>query len=189
MPPHVCHGLRGLPPGCDWSVTDFWSWDAHEVWLRCPDEVDGDGVPGGALNLNSTNYPNHGHYGESPLSRKNPHGTARNRTWDLMISSQKHWPLDHKAGRTSNLLSVLFLTLRCVTLYWRSVVELFVFSGPVAVTVTACWSTVCTTVSTGHLSVHGHLHCDTVTHSVRLRIIVTEHTHTVINPLSVLFNL
>jgi hypothetical protein len=29
------------PPGCGWSVTDFWSWDAHKVQLRCPYEVDG----------------------------------------------------------------------------------------------------------------------------------------------------
>jgi hypothetical protein len=28
------------PPGCDRSVTDFSVWDAHEVHLRCPDEVD-----------------------------------------------------------------------------------------------------------------------------------------------------
>jgi hypothetical protein len=50
MPPHVPYGLCGLPPGCDWSVTDFWGWDAHEAWLRFPDEVD----PEGALNLNLT---------------------------------------------------------------------------------------------------------------------------------------
>jgi hypothetical protein len=30
------------PPGCGWSVTDFWGWDANEARLRCPDEVDGD---------------------------------------------------------------------------------------------------------------------------------------------------
>jgi hypothetical protein len=30
------------------------------------------GVPGGALNLNSTNYPDHGHHGDSRLSGKNP---------------------------------------------------------------------------------------------------------------------
>jgi hypothetical protein len=29
-------------PGCGRSITDFWGWDAHEVQLRCPDEVDGD---------------------------------------------------------------------------------------------------------------------------------------------------
>jgi hypothetical protein len=42
MPPHVRHGLRGLPPGCGRSVTDFWGWDAHEVRLHCPDELVGD---------------------------------------------------------------------------------------------------------------------------------------------------
>jgi hypothetical protein len=38
------------------------------------------GIPGGALNLNSTNYPDHGHHGDAPLSGKNPHvraGTSR----------------------------------------------------------------------------------------------------------------
>jgi hypothetical protein len=47
------------------------------------------GVPGGALNLNSTNYPDHGSHRDPPLSGKNPHGRAGNRTRDLMISSQK----------------------------------------------------------------------------------------------------
>jgi hypothetical protein len=32
------------------------------------------------------------------VSRKNPHGRTGNRTRDLMISSQKLWPLDHEAG-------------------------------------------------------------------------------------------
>jgi hypothetical protein len=31
----------------------------------------GYGVPGGALNLNSTDYPDHGHHGDPPLSGKN----------------------------------------------------------------------------------------------------------------------
>jgi hypothetical protein len=47
------------------------------------------GVPGGALNLNSTNYPDPGHHGDPPVSGKNLHGRAGNGTWDLMISSQK----------------------------------------------------------------------------------------------------
>jgi hypothetical protein len=51
--------------------------------------VDEYGVPGGALKLNS-NYPDHGHHEDPPLSGKNPHGRAGNRTWDLIISSQKH---------------------------------------------------------------------------------------------------
>jgi hypothetical protein len=111
MPPHVPYGHRGIHPGCGRSVNDFWGWDAYEAQLRCPDEVDGDiwiwsvvrwmviygyGVPGGALNLNSTNYPDHGHQGDPPLSEKNPHGRAGNRTRDLLISRQKHWPLDHE---------------------------------------------------------------------------------------------
>jgi hypothetical protein len=45
------------------------------------------GVPGWALNLNSTNY--HGHHGDPPLSGKIPHGRAGNRPRELMISSQK----------------------------------------------------------------------------------------------------
>jgi hypothetical protein len=36
------------------------------------------GVPGGALNLNSTNYPDHGHHGDPPLSGKYPDGRAGN---------------------------------------------------------------------------------------------------------------
>jgi hypothetical protein len=46
-------------------------------------------VPGGALNLKSTNYPDHGRHGDLPLKGKNPYGRTGNRTRDLMISSQK----------------------------------------------------------------------------------------------------
>ena len=55
-------------------------------------------VPGGTLNLISTKYPDHGHHGHLPLSRKNAHGRAGNRTRDLMVSSQELWPPSHKAG-------------------------------------------------------------------------------------------
>jgi hypothetical protein len=48
------------------------------------------GVPEGALNLNSTNYPDHGHHEDPSLSGKNPQGRAENRTQDFMIRSQKH---------------------------------------------------------------------------------------------------
>jgi hypothetical protein len=45
-----------LSPGHGRSVTDFWSWDAHEAQSRCPDGawvvIEEDVVPGGALNLN-----------------------------------------------------------------------------------------------------------------------------------------
>ena len=50
------------------------------------------------LKSNSTSYPDHGHHGDPPPTRKNPHARAGNRTRDLVISSQKLWPLDHEAG-------------------------------------------------------------------------------------------
>ena len=64
-----------LPPGHGDSVTDFWGWDAHEARLRCPDDVwvvIEDVVPGGALNLNSTNLPRPWSLRESSPSRKIP---------------------------------------------------------------------------------------------------------------------
>jgi hypothetical protein len=82
------------PPGCGWNVTDFLGWDAHEAQLHCLDEVDGDiygyEVTGGALNLKSTNYPDHGRQGDLPLQGKIPmaepgieHGTS----WSVVRNS------------------------------------------------------------------------------------------------------
>ena len=62
--------------------------------LRCPHKNDGEmrgesEVPGGgALNLISTKYPDHGHHGCLTLSRKNAYNRAVNRTRDLMVSCQ-----------------------------------------------------------------------------------------------------
>jgi hypothetical protein len=56
-------------------------------------------VAGGTLNLSSTKLPKPCSPWESSPSRKNPHVRTGNRTRDLMISSQKLWPLDHEAGR------------------------------------------------------------------------------------------
>ena len=39
--------------------------------------------------------------------KENSHGRARNRTRDLMISSQKLWPLDHEAGHETSFLDRL----------------------------------------------------------------------------------
>ena len=65
-----------LPPGHGRSVTDFWGWNAHEAQLRCPNDVwvvtERDVVPGGALNLNSTNLPRPWSPQESSPSRKIP---------------------------------------------------------------------------------------------------------------------
>jgi len=64
MPPYVLSAfvVSFPPPGCGWSVTDFWSWDAQQARLRCPSENDGEmkgesEVSGGlgALTLISTN--------------------------------------------------------------------------------------------------------------------------------------
>ena len=65
-----------FPPGCGYSVADFWGWDSHEARLRCSDEVSGDmcedEVPGWALKSKSTNYPDHGHHRDLPLPGKIP---------------------------------------------------------------------------------------------------------------------
>jgi len=37
MPPPVLVNLMVFPPGCGYSVADFWGWDAHEG-----EEVSGD---------------------------------------------------------------------------------------------------------------------------------------------------
>ena len=50
------------------------------------------------LKSNSTNYPDHGHHGDAPHTRKNSHIRAGNRTRNLVVSSQKLWPPDHEAG-------------------------------------------------------------------------------------------
>jgi hypothetical protein len=99
-----CHHMSLMefvvsPPGCGRSVTDFWDWDTHEAQLRCPDEVDSDiwSIRRG-LNISSTKLPRPWSPRESSPSRKNPNGKTGNRTRDLMIISQKHWPLDHEAG-------------------------------------------------------------------------------------------
>ena len=65
-----------LPPGHSSSVTDFWDWDAHGAQLRCPAGVwvviEEDVLPGGALNLNSTNLLRPWSPRESSPSRKIP---------------------------------------------------------------------------------------------------------------------
>ena len=92
-----------LPPGHGRSVTN-WGWDAHEAQLCCPTGVwvviEEDVVPGGALNLNSTNLP----IPWSPRKSSPSHGRAGNWTRDLMISSQRLWPLDHEAGPDSKYI-------------------------------------------------------------------------------------
>ena len=101
IPPHVLVDFVVLPPGQGRSVTDFWGWDAHEAQLRCPDDVSGDI---GGCSARRALKPK---FYQPTLTmvtagilpfRETSHGSAGNRTRDLMISSQRLWPLDHEAG-------------------------------------------------------------------------------------------
>jgi hypothetical protein len=65
-------------------------------------------VPGGTLNLSYTKLPRPWSPWESSSLRKNPHGRTRNWTQDLMISSQKLWPLDHEAGQGVIILNYIY---------------------------------------------------------------------------------
>jgi hypothetical protein len=105
------------PPGCGRSVTDFWGWDAHEAQLRCPDEVDGDmWSTRRGLNLSPTKLSRPWSPWESSPLRKTPHDRAGKRTRDLMISSQKLWPLDHEAShvKIQSLANVAAYVWVCV---------------------------------------------------------------------------
>ena len=107
MPPHVLCGLHG-PPSWAWqSVTDFWSWDVHEVQLRCLDDVSGDI---GGFHARKALKPKLYQPTQTMVTagilpfRENSHGRAGNRIRDLMISSQRLWPLDHEAGRKQQII-------------------------------------------------------------------------------------
>jgi hypothetical protein len=58
-------------------------------------------VPGGALNLKYINYPDHDRQGDLPLKEISPWQNRQSNP-DLIISSQKLWPLDHEARLLSS---------------------------------------------------------------------------------------
>jgi hypothetical protein len=80
--------------------------------LRCPDDVSDDmyerGVPGRALNLNSTGYPDHDRYGDLPLQGKIPTaelGIEPGISWLVVLIS------DHQATRlvaNNNIVQFLY---------------------------------------------------------------------------------
>jgi hypothetical protein len=116
MPPHVHIDFVVPAPVFGQSVTDFWGWGIHRAQLRCPDDVSDDmyegGEPGGALNLNSTNYPDHGRYGDFPLQGKIPTaetGIEPGTSWPVVISS------DHQARRLVAMTSCYYTVLCYVT--------------------------------------------------------------------------
>ena len=102
MPPHVVCGLRGPPS---------WAWQECNLLLSL-------GRQWGAVTLSrwSVSGDRWGCIARRALKpkvykstqtmdtvgifpfRENSHGRAWNRTRDLMVSSQRLWPLDHEAG-------------------------------------------------------------------------------------------
>jgi len=112
MPPHVLVDFMVLPPGRGSSVTDFWGWETHEAQLRCPDDVSGDS---GRCSARRALKPKLYQPTQTVVTagilpfRENSHGRAGNRTRDLMISSQRLWPLDHKAGHYKKMSSGLLV--------------------------------------------------------------------------------
>jgi hypothetical protein len=112
MPPHVLLDFVVFPPGHGSSVTDFWGWDAHEAQLRFPDDVSGDI---GGWSARSALKPKPTQIMVTAgvlLFKKNFHDRAGNQTRDLIISSQRLWPLDHEAGFITEYKDRLFLSAR-----------------------------------------------------------------------------
>jgi hypothetical protein len=112
MPPHVPCGLRGLlarlwpkcNPASGVGTLMRRSYVVSMRWMVIYEYE----VPGGALNLSSTKLPRPWWPWESSPSRKNPHVRTRNRTQDIMISSQKLWPLYHEAGHITRFNKASF---------------------------------------------------------------------------------
>ena len=98
--PHVLYGLRGLPSWA-WQKCNRLLRDAHEARLRCPDDVSGDI---GGCSARRALKPNFYWTTQTMVTagilpfRENSHGRTGYQTRDLMISSQRLWPLDHEAG-------------------------------------------------------------------------------------------
>ena len=102
MPPHILCGLRG-PPSWAWQEYSRQlrlgrPWDAVTLSRWC---VSGDrGGCSARRGLKPKFYQSTQTMviaGIFPF-KENSHGRAGNRTRDLMIGSQRLWPLDHEAG-------------------------------------------------------------------------------------------
>ena len=118
---------KGFPPQCH-HMSSQTLWSPSGLWLKCNQFLRLGRPVGavtlsrwewwwnerwiwgarGALNLISTNYPDHSHHGRLPLSRKNAHVRAGNRTRDLMVSSQELWPPSHGADRIEKVINKKF---------------------------------------------------------------------------------
>ena len=108
MPPHVlsdfvvsparlwlkCNRLLRLGRPLGAVTLSRWEWWWNERWIWSAR---------GGLKPNFYHYPDHGHHGRLPLSRKNTHGRAGNRTRNLIFSSRELWPPSREAGRQLNI--------------------------------------------------------------------------------------
>ena len=89
--PHVLVDFVVLPPGHGRSVTDCWGWNAHEAQLRYPDDVSGDI---GGYSARRALKPKFYQPTQTMVTAgilpfaENSQVRARNRTRDLMITSQ-----------------------------------------------------------------------------------------------------
>jgi hypothetical protein len=114
-PPHVHIDFVVSPPGCGRSVTDFWGWGAHRAQLRCPDDVSDDmcerEVPGGALNLSSTSYPDHGRCGDLHLHGKIPMAEPGIETGTSCLVGSS----DHKATRLVGIFKLYEQSISVLT--------------------------------------------------------------------------
>ena len=126
MPPsHVLVHFVVLPSGHGGSVTDFWGWDAHEAQLRCPD-VSGDT---GGCSARRALKPKFYQPTQTMVTagiipfKENSHARAGNRTRDLMISSQRLWPLDREAGPFQLIyVHTLYFSSIC---YYNKIISLY----------------------------------------------------------------
>jgi len=121
MPPHDLVDFVVLPPGHGRSVTDFWGWDAHKAQLRCPADMSCDI---GGCSARRALKPKFYQPTQTVVTagilpfRENSHGRAGNRTRDLMISSQRLWPLDHEAGQIRNVSTTKFEVFTALPFRW-----------------------------------------------------------------------
>jgi hypothetical protein len=62
--------------------------------------------------------------------RENSYGRAGNRTRDLMISSQRLWPLDHVAGlRATNIDSCKYIAAQIAKCFYYNVISIYSQNG------------------------------------------------------------
>ena len=108
MPPHVLCGLHSPPSWawqeCNWLLRLGRPWGAVTLSRWC---VSGDR---GGCSARRGHKPKFYLPTQTMVTagifpfKDNSHGRTGNRTRDLMISSQKLWPVDHEAGPLQSLL-------------------------------------------------------------------------------------